>query len=142
MRSEPLLSVSMVAVAAPGHPLASLRKSISERDLAPHVQLVLTDRTPLTEGKTFGVLASSTWKLADLGAKHAFLKAGFGWGMMPQHMVQDDLDSGALVRLPIKQLANVNMAMPMHAIFLKDAPPGPAGRWFLEQLAHPISIST
>ena len=134
MSSQPLLSVPMVTVVSPTHPLAQLKKVIPIEDLKDHVQLVLTDRSTLSEGKTFGVYAALTWKLADLGAKHAFLKAGFGWGHMPQQMVEEDLASGALVRIRLKAWETINPVMQMIAIFRKNDPPGPAGRWFLERL--------
>ena len=41
--------------------------------IARHVQLVLSDRTALSEGRNFGVLSPLTSCLADLGANHAFL---------------------------------------------------------------------
>jgi DNA-binding transcriptional LysR family regulator len=44
------------------------------------------------------VLSPLTWRLADLGAKRAFLKAGLGWGHMPSHMMMADIESGALVK--------------------------------------------
>ena len=42
-----------------------------------HTQLVLTDRSSLTEGRNYGVIRQRTWRLADLGAKHALLKEGW-----------------------------------------------------------------
>jgi DNA-binding transcriptional LysR family regulator len=99
------------------------------------VQLVLTDRTVLTEGRDFGVLSPLTWRLADLGAKHAFLRAGLGWGHMPLHMVKADLDSGALVRIRVQGVPRDTL-MSMSVVFRKDAPPGPAGRAFIAQLKH------
>jgi DNA-binding transcriptional LysR family regulator len=68
-----------------------------------------------------------------LGAKHAFLKAGLGWGHMPLHMVKTDLDSGALVRIRVEGNPRY-IDMAMKAVFRKDAPPGPAGRAFIAQL--------
>jgi DNA-binding transcriptional LysR family regulator len=97
------------------------------------VQLVLTDRTALSDGRNFGVLSPLTWRLADLGAKHVFLKAGLGWGHMPLHMVKADLDSGALVKIRVEGVPRA-VAMPMSVVFRKDAPPGPAGRAFIAQL--------
>lgn len=132
--SEKLLDVPMITVAAPSHPLASARKIIRAADLKEHVQLVLTDRTTLTEGKTFGVFSPQIWRLADLGAKHAFLRAGFGWGHMPVAMVKDDLDAGKLVPLRLEAFQPHTPPIAMFAIFRKDTPPGPAGRWFLKRL--------
>ena len=43
--------------------------------LREHVQLVLTDPSGLSAGQDFGVHALRTWRLGDLGAKHALLLA-------------------------------------------------------------------
>ncbi len=132
--SEYLLSVHMVTVAAPSHPLAKQAGTVTRADAANHMQLVLTDRSTLTEGRTFGVLASQTWRLADLGAKHAFLRAGLGWGNMPLPMVEEDLLRGTLVRIELEPYSVTGAWLSMYAIHRKDAPPGPAGRWFMEKL--------
>lgn len=132
--SEYLLGVPAVAVVAPGHPLAAAKGAIMRAEAARHVQLVLTDRSNLTQGRDYGVLSPHVWRLADLGAKHAFLRAGLGWGNMPLHMVEQDLDSRALVRLELETHPLLGTGFSMHAIFMKDQPPGPAGRWFIDRL--------
>src|ERR1700686_4567345 len=133
LRSEPLLDIPFVTVVSPTHRLAAMRGVVPATTVANEVQLVLTDRTVLTEGRNFGVVSPLTWRLADLGAKHAFLKASLGWGHMPLHMVQADLDRGALVKIRVQGIAR-DTVMSMSAVFRKDAPPGPAGRAFLAQL--------
>lgn len=132
--SEFLLSVGAVAVVAQGHALAAYEGAIPQQEASQHVQLVLTDRSTLTAGRNFGVMSSKTWRLADLGAKHAFLKAGLGWGYMPLHMVEDDLRTGKLARIDIEKHAALGPGFSMHAIHMKDHPPGPAGRWFVNHL--------
>src|SRR5207249_10864451 len=112
LQSEPLLSIPFVTVVSPSHPLARSRGATSASAIAEHVQLVLADRTVLSEGRHFGVLSPLTWRLADLGAKHAFLKAGLGWGHMPLHMVKGDLDSGVLVKLRVEAVPRA-VVMPM-----------------------------
>jgi len=134
MDAEKLLDVPMVSVVGPSHALASHKGPISLREVARHVQLVLTDRSKLTEGRSYGVLSKQTWRLADLGAKHAFLRAGFGWGHMPRAMVKDDLDTGRLVRVKLAHYLPNMPPMPMFAVYRKDALPGPAGRWLIDQL--------
>jgi DNA-binding transcriptional LysR family regulator len=133
LQSEPLLNVPFATVVSPSHPLARTRGVASASAISRHVQLVLTDRTPLSRGQSFSVLSPLTWRLADLGAKHAFLKAGLGWGHMPLHMVAADLDSGALVKVRVEGTPR-DMNMPMMVVYRKDAPPGPAGRAFIAQL--------
>lgn len=132
--SEYLLGVPAVVVAAPDHPLAQIDGMVLRAQAALHVQLVLTDRSTLTQGRNYGVLSPHVWRLADLGAKHAFLKAGLGWGNMPLHMVEQDLADGALVQLELESHPLLGSGFSMHAIFMKDQPPGPAGRWFIDQL--------
>ena len=133
LQSEPLPSTPLVTVVSPSHPLAKNRGVVSVSAISKHVQLVLSDRTVLTAGRDFGVLSPLTWRLADLGAKHAFLKAGLGWGHMPLHMVQADLDGGLLVKIRVEAVPRAPV-MPMRVVFRKDAPPGPAGRAFIAQL--------
>ena len=133
LQMEPLLDLPFVAVVSPSHPLAARRGTVSASAVAKQVQLVLTDRSVLTSGRDFGVQSPLTWRLADLGAKHAFLRAGLGWGHMPLHMVKADIDSGALVKIRVEGVPR-DFMMPMRAVFRKDAPPGPAGRAFIAQL--------
>jgi DNA-binding transcriptional LysR family regulator len=127
---ERLMEINLIYTAAPFHPLARRAGPIPASELAQHVQLVLTDRTDVTAGRDFGVISPRTWRLADLGAKHEFLRAGLGWGGMPEAMIAGDLADGALVRLAVATSPPITMA----AAYRPDAPPGPAGRWFIERL--------
>jgi DNA-binding transcriptional LysR family regulator len=132
--TERLISVSMIMVAAADHPLAARKGIIPKGELAKHVQLVLTDRSSLSKGKEFGVISPFTWRLADLFAKHAFLLGGLGWGGMPMHAVKDDLAAGRLKELRIEDVPPGGLSLPMFAAYPASAPPGPAGRWFIERM--------
>ena len=131
---EHLLNVAWAFVVSPTHPLASFKGSIPARVLAQHRQLVLTDRSELTQGKEFGVFSANNWRLADLGAKHAFLRAGLGWGGMPVGVVEADLANGSLVKIRMEDVPEGHLVMAMSAVFRTDTPPGPAGRWLIERL--------
>ena len=135
LTSEHLLVIRYQAVASPSHPLAAERRPIRTVELARHVQLVLSDRSSLSEGQDLGVFSPRTWRLSDLGAKHAFIRAGLGWGGMPLHAVEADLASGALIPLTIEAMGLAD-TMPMSAIYRTDSPPGPAGRWLIDRLAY------
>jgi DNA-binding transcriptional LysR family regulator len=132
--AERLTGVMMVMVAAREHPLANYKGTIPKSELARHVQLVLTDRSPLSKGREFGVMSPLTWRLADLFAKHAFLLNGLGWGGMPMHVVQDDIAAGRLLELPIEDFPPGGMILEMLAVYPTSAPPGPAGRWLIERM--------
>ena len=59
-----LLSIELVTVAAPNHPLALIDGPVPPEMLRAHVQLVLTDRSGLTGSRDYGVVAS--WGIAKL----------------------------------------------------------------------------
>ena len=134
LTTERLTGVAMVMVAAHDHPLAKIKGTIAKSDLAKHVQLVLTDRSSLSKGREFGVMSPSTWRLADLFAKHAFLLNGLGWGGMPAHAVRDDIANGKLVELSVEDVPAGGLILPMSAVYPTAAPPGPAGRWLIERM--------
>lgn len=128
--------VELVPVAAPSHALARMpviQPGVSRQ----YRQLVLTDRSPLTAGRDFSVLSARTWRLADLGAKHALLLEGIGWGNMPRHAVAEDLAAGRLVRLPIPEAPG--MGYGLNALWRKDCLPGPARSWMLQAVMDRLS---
>jgi DNA-binding transcriptional LysR family regulator len=130
----PTSSIELVTVCAAEHPLARVEGPISLEQLRGHTQLVLTDRSPLTAGRDNAVAGDDNWRLADLPAKQACLRAGFGWGNMPRHMVADDLEHGRLVRIQVREWSLDMMWVPMFVIHRAASPPGPAGRWLLARL--------
>ena len=132
-RRGPAGSVKLLAVAAPDHPLARMPGPINAATARDHIQLVLTDRSRLTQGRDFGVVSVKSWRLADLGAKHALLLAGMGWGNMPKAMVSEDLKHGRLVELKIETPGE--LVYFFHTVYRADAPPGPAASWLMERLA-------
>lgn len=129
-------SVELIPVAAPSHPLAR-SQSNSPGDTRNHIQLVLTDRSTLTKGRDFGVIAVKTWRLSDLGAKHALLRAGVGWGNMPEPMVRDDLRAGRLVHLRLPEWRSGTYEL--YAIYRIDSPPGPAASWMIQRFLSQVS---
>ncbi|WP_276122111.1 substrate-binding domain-containing protein [Pararhizobium qamdonense] len=131
-RQNILLSEPLVTVTAPASRLAGLDQPIRLRDITDETQLVLTDRSAITQGTDYGVQGKNIWRLADLGAKHALLRAGLGWGHMPLWMVKDDLANKRLVAIILEGPAAG--IMPFQAIYPTNTLPGPAGRWFLDRV--------
>ncbi len=132
--AERIGEIALVMVAAASHPLASFNDRIPKKELARHVQLVLTDRSQLLAGMDYGVLSASTWRLADLSTKHALLKDCVGWGSLPLHMVEKDIAAGDLVILDVDVMPRTGFMLTMSAVHPASAPPGPAGRWLVDYL--------
>ena len=117
--------IALVSVASRDHPLGRMKGRISRRELARHVQLVLTDRSNLMEGRDFGVVSPATWRLADLSTKHAFLEDGLGWGGMPRHLVEADVADRKLVILDIDSIARSGVMLQMSVTHRASRPPAP-----------------
>jgi DNA-binding transcriptional LysR family regulator len=126
-------SVPMVPVAATDHELGRMER-IPPGAGRNYTQLVLTDRSPLTDGRDFAVMSSRTWRLADLGAKHALLREGIGWGNMPLPLVQPDLVAGTLKRLEMPD--QPGGIYRFAGIWRRDTPPGPAASWLLDRFVQ------
>ncbi|MDB5396280.1 MAG: transcriptional regulator, LysR family [Rhodospirillales bacterium] len=122
--------VELIPVAAPEHPLARNPPKLTGQ-ARQYRQLVLTVRSSFSEGQDVGVFGAETWRLADLGAKHALLLAGSGWGFMPEPVVREDLASARLVRLVLPELHGG--FYPLQAIYRRQSPPGPASAWMMER---------
>jgi DNA-binding transcriptional LysR family regulator len=130
--SEFMTRVAMWPVVAADHPLAALPQPLTREALEPHVQLVLTDRTPLTQNLSGGIVSRHIWRFADLTTRLDFLLAGFGWCNMPSHMVSGHVQAGRLKRLRIAHQEEI--ALPLYVVHERGRAPGRAGRWLIADL--------
>ena len=132
-------SFRVIAVAAPAHPLAAPPPGGHAPGAGrQHVQLVISDRSPLTAGREFSVIGHRSWRLADLASKHMLLKAGIGWGMMPAWIVAEDLAAGRLVELDLPD--RTAFEFPVDMIYRADTPPGPAAAWLVERFKRQAAV--
>jgi DNA-binding transcriptional LysR family regulator len=135
--SEFLVRIPMVPVVAADHPLAALPGPVTRADLEKEVQLVLTDRTPVSNGLTGGIVSFRTWRFADLMTRLEFLLDGFGWCNMPHHLVREHIEAGRLVVLDVVEptLAGLDI----HVVHERGRAPGKAGRWLIEDLRKRVT---
>ena len=131
-RSVDIEAVRLIPVAAPGHPLAKAGGG-AQREASDYIQLILSERQA-ADSRDYGVVSLNVWRIADLGAKHALLLAGLGWGGMPEPVVRADIEAGRLVRLELRNWRGGEYVL--QAIHKVDTPPGPAGRWLIERLVN------
>jgi molybdate transport repressor ModE-like protein len=128
-----LTEIVLVPVVAVDHPLARAPAPIARETLEPHVQLVLTDRTPLTQRSLGGgIVSHHIWRFADLATRLEFLLAGFGWCNMPVHMVADHIAAGRLKRLETAERDGFEFRV--HVVHERGREIGRAGRWLIADL--------
>ena len=129
-------AVRMIPVVSARHLLARHRGRIPQKVLEQAVQVVLTERTGEEPSKDVGVVASRTWRVADLHTKHMLLRAGLGWGNLPEHAIREDLAKKRLVRIRPAMWTEDEHVLSISAIYRRDAAFGPAHTWMLEELGH------
>jgi DNA-binding transcriptional LysR family regulator len=115
-----LVTIDMIPVVAPSHPLGRIAGPVSREDLTRNVQLVLSDVG--STGWQRGVISHKIWRFADLYVRLEFLLAGFGWCNMPHHLVASALADGRLVALQIKE--QTGFRLPLQSVRLSSKAPG------------------
>ena len=131
-----LTGIPAVPVVAADHPLAREPAPLSREVLERHVQLVLTDRTPLSAGFSGNVISAQIWRFADQASRLEYLLGGFGWCNMPRHLVDPHIAAGHLTRLDVADQRGPGFSFPVHVVQLRGRPPGRAGRWLIRDLSR------
>ena len=136
--AHPLFPIRVRAVCSPDHPLASLGRPASDDDLAPHVQLVLSDPVD-PDGANYGLSSARLWRFVALARRLDFLLAGFGWCRMPEHLVADAVGQGQLTWIEIEEDPTPPEGLIIYAAHRRDRLLGPAGRWLLNDLRQRLA---
>jgi DNA-binding transcriptional LysR family regulator len=95
------MDLPVMPVASPEHALYKDAKN-AKRNMEQHTQIVVSS----SQHASLSVNVSQEapiWQVGDFSSKQQLLKEGFGWGYMPQHLIQQDLDNGDLVMLNLRQ---------------------------------------
>jgi DNA-binding transcriptional LysR family regulator len=132
LEAEFLTHIAMVPVVAANHPLAFEAGPLSREILEQQIQLVVTDRSSLTQNLRGGIYSRRIWRFADFSTRLDYLLGGFGWCHMPRHMVREHISAGRLKQLEISQSEGFTMAV--HAVRHQGTRLGPASRWLIDDL--------
>jgi DNA-binding transcriptional LysR family regulator len=131
---ETLLTVRLPTVVSSRHPLATYHRPVPLAALSEYVHLTHIDPADVSRDLLSVPQHPRVWRLSNLGAKRAFLRAGLGFGALPLHLIEADLANGTLVQIVREDAPPAGHVITMSAIYRTDSPPGPAGRWFIERL--------
>ena len=96
-----LPEVEAVLVTSREHPLARAEAPLELADLHRHVEITVHDSSEsrrLVNPHLFG--GERVFYLSDFLTKKTALLLGLGFGWMPVYLVEEELDSGALLELP------------------------------------------
>jgi DNA-binding transcriptional LysR family regulator len=127
-----LMDVSMLAVAAPVHPLHGLQRELTMDDLALHTQVVVRDSGQAHARDEGWLGAQLRWTVSSLEASHAAVRAGLAFAWLPSHLVAEDIESGRLRPLPLA--AGGMRRMALYVVLVKGETAGPAARKAMQLL--------
>jgi DNA-binding transcriptional LysR family regulator len=133
LERQMLAPIRMLPVVGREHPLAQHRGPIPTAVLASAVQIVLSERGERGVADQ-AVLSPRTWRVGDLHTKHALLRAGLGWGNLPEHLVREEVERGELVTISPAAWGGEPSVLTLSAIYREGASFGPAHRWLLGEL--------
>lgn len=130
-----LAAMRMVTVASREHPLAAAPGALSTEQLGQYVRLALIESTPYIPFD-HAMPSPRTWRVRDLNTLHLLLRAGVGWGVLPEPLAQQELAEGRLLRLSVAACAMDESRLSLSLVHRADRVGGPAAQWLLQRLGE------
>jgi DNA-binding transcriptional LysR family regulator len=135
---EPCGSVAMIPVVAPTHPLGCTSRPVSDAELQEHVHVMLGEEPGPEMEAVLGFPSTRRWRANRMPLRLELLRAGLGWGRMPEHLVAEDLRRGSLVRVMARRWGDREIRVELFLARHKHRPLGPAGQWLWGRLAQGV----
>jgi DNA-binding transcriptional LysR family regulator len=98
---EPLVEVEYLPVAHPEHPLLKLGRDITAADLAKQTQIAIGISSERDRAGLRSVKQQHRWAMSSIDTVVEAVRERLGYAWLPQHRIQNWLDQGALVPLPL-----------------------------------------
>ena len=100
---EPLMRVRFVPVAHPEHPLHKLGRPLALQDLRAHRQLVVRE-SDARRATPLRMEAAQRWTVTHMASSIGAASRGYGFGWYPEYRIRDEIASGALKILPLREV--------------------------------------
>ncbi len=97
---DPLMHVRFVCAASPTHPLHGLGRAPTLEDLRQHRHLVVRD-SGVRRSRSGGWLNERRWTVSNKATSIRAACMGLGYAWFAEENIREELDSGALVALPL-----------------------------------------
>ncbi|HKL27413.1 MAG TPA: LysR family transcriptional regulator [Desulfuromonadales bacterium] len=121
----PITSATLVAIASPAFRNHLETGALTLNDLQNSVQVVVRDSSREPRPQNFGYLPEGRhWYVTDHFTKKEIILAGMGWGRLHEHLIAEELNSGKLVRLNIRNYQST-LDINICVARIMDKPAGP-----------------
>lgn len=127
--------VEFIAVASSRAPYVDKASELSERDMEGLPQIIVRDTSRHVETKTIGIVKTATqWMVNDFSMKKRIIASGMGWGRMPRHMIENEIETGKLVHLNSPDFPSMTADVKM--VRHKNKPAGPVASKLWQLMAE------
>lgn len=98
---EPLMQMNLRMVAAPSHPLHLMGRKLTAADLRQHRQVVVRDSGSQRSKSPLSLEATQRWTVSHMATSIQAVSAGYGFALLPDEKIAEELADGRLVPLPL-----------------------------------------
>lgn len=133
---EPLSQVRMIAVAHPAHPLHRLNRPLTLEDLRQHRHLVIRE-TDVQRANETVVGDGPRWTVSNKATSIRAAKMGLGFAWYPEDTIREELDSGQLKPLSLREGAERHATL--YLIFADRDAAGPGALRLAEIIRETVA---
>ena len=123
---DPLLSVTLVAVAHPDHPLHRMGRTLTAEDLREHRHILVRDSGVHRDTRTQSIEVERRWTFSHFDTSIRAVVAGHGFAWYPAARISAELREGRLKPLTLE--AGTKREIALHLVFANSEEAGPGTR--------------
>ncbi len=128
-----VLEIEMRMVVSPKFPLTQKKGPITQNELRAQAQIIIKDSSSQPTKDQFNVLSGGRhWDVTDFWTKKDIILEGMGWGALPLHVVEEELEQGELVKLEVEGLPQ-KISLPAYLARKKEGQLGPVAQAFWKE---------
>lgn len=125
---EVLMRLRFILVAHPNHPLHKLKRKLSMRDLRSYRNLIIRETSP-DRPSTSSTETTQRWTVSDMSTSIEAARSGYGFALLPEDKIRDELRAGTLKELP---MAGSERHAELYLIFADHERAGPGAQRLAE----------
>jgi DNA-binding transcriptional LysR family regulator len=133
---DTLMQVRFVCAAAPSHPLHRLGRDVDIDDLRAHRHLVVRDSSA-RRARSGGWLNERRWTVSNKATSIRAACMGLGYAWFAEENIREELDSGALRRLPLTE--GSERFATLYLVYADRVAAGPGTRRLVEILREQVA---
>lgn len=135
MESAPVTTTELVPVFAKQHPSVADSLKLSKQELLEAIHIVIPDSSSKpADTQMLTRDGARCWHAADFNMKKQMIMNGLGWGYMPIHLVEAELELGQLVIVDLE--AKPRVPVTVHVLKNIERPLGPVASLLWDLLGN------